>query len=66
MDQFIVKKKCKSFDNENKGEELENNVTAMNKQPPENQDNQVDGCGEMQLANVANVALVAKRRIRLI
>ena len=43
MDRFIVKNKHKSIDVENQGEELENNVTAMNKQPPENQED--DGRG---------------------
>jgi hypothetical protein len=41
----------------------------VNEQPPENQENQEDGGGEMQIANVASVAklaLVAKRRIRSI
>lgn len=38
-------------------------MTAMNKQPPENQENQEDGSGEMQLANVAPVA---KRRMQSI
>jgi hypothetical protein len=38
----------------------------MNEQPPENQENQEDGGWEMQLANVANVAPVVKRRIRSI
>ena len=41
-------------------------MKAMNEQPPEIQENQEDGGGEMQLANVANVTNVAKRRIRLI
>jgi hypothetical protein len=35
MDRFNVKKKHKSIDNENVGEELENKVTVMNEQPPE-------------------------------
>ena len=64
MDRFIVKSKQKSLDKENEGEELENNVTAMNEQPPENQENQEDGHGKRHLANVANVdnvAPVAKR-----
>ena len=62
MGRFIVKNKNKSIDNENEGEKLENNVTAMNKQPPENQED----VGEMQLATIANVAPMAKRRIRSI
>jgi hypothetical protein len=41
-DRVIVKNKHKSIDNENEGEELENNVTDMNEQPPENQENQED------------------------
>jgi hypothetical protein len=35
---FAVKNKHKSMDNENEGEELENNMTAMKEQPPENQE----------------------------
>lgn len=46
-----------------RGEELGNNVSAMNEQPSENQENQENGGREMRLANVA---LVAKRRIRSI
>ena len=55
MDRFIVKNKRKSIDNVNEGEDLENNMTAGNEQPPENQENPEDGGGEMQLANIAYI-----------
>jgi hypothetical protein len=57
---YYLRKERNSIDNEYEGDELEDNLTVMNEQPLENQENQEDGCGEMQLVNVAPVA---KRRI---